>query len=150
MSDPAPQPGWYPDPEDAARERWWNGTAWSDERRTPTFGARPDPYAPAVASPYVASYGAPAYGGQTNGLALAGLLVGAVGWLVAGVLASIAGIILSGFGLAKAKEREAAGNPQSGRGMAMAGLVVGIVGTALGALVVVAYLAFLVNIGYAY
>ncbi|WP_080575325.1 G5 domain-containing protein [Microbacterium testaceum] len=27
----APQPGWYPDPTDGRRWRWWNGTAWSDQ-----------------------------------------------------------------------------------------------------------------------
>lgn len=27
----APQPGWYPDPTDERRWRWWNGTIWTDE-----------------------------------------------------------------------------------------------------------------------
>jgi hypothetical protein len=115
--------------------------------------ARPDPYAapqtypaasPYVASPYVAApYGSPAYGSRSNGLAIAGLIVSAGGWIVLGVLASIAGIILSAFGLARAKQAEAAGNPNSGRGIAMAGLVIGIVVTVLGILVVVGYFAFI-------
>lgn len=30
-------PDWYPDPTDPARERWWNGTAWTnDVRPTPS------------------------------------------------------------------------------------------------------------------
>lgn len=121
--------------------------------------ARPDPYAvpaqpaysaPAgVTSPYTptpyspAPYGAPAYGGGVNGLALAGLIVSAAGWVVLGVIASIAGIILSGFGLAHARRREAAGNPNTGRGLAMAGLVIGIVVTAIGLIVVIAYVGLM-------
>ena len=55
-------------------------------------------------------------------------------WIVLGVLASITGIILSAFGLARAKQAEAAGNPNSGRGIAMAGLIIGIIMTVLGTL----------------
>lgn len=27
--------GWYPDPEDATRSRWWNGAEWSEHRSAP-------------------------------------------------------------------------------------------------------------------
>jgi len=33
MSD-APDPGWYPDPTQAGRYRWWDGAAWSARTRT--------------------------------------------------------------------------------------------------------------------
>jgi hypothetical protein len=117
----------------------------------PTLGApeaRPDPYAPpptAVAQPYYSSpyvtapYGAPAYGSGINGLALAGLIVSGVSWFIIPVFGSIAGIILSAFGLSMAKRREAAGNPNTGRGLAMAGLIVGIV---IGAISLIGYVAF--------
>ena len=29
-----PAPGWYRDPDDATGERWWDGNAWTDQRRT--------------------------------------------------------------------------------------------------------------------
>ncbi|MEE8602698.1 DUF2510 domain-containing protein [Euzebya tangerina] len=29
----APAPGWYPDPSQPARLRWWDGTDWTDHRR---------------------------------------------------------------------------------------------------------------------
>lgn len=103
--------------------------------------ARPDPYAPVAASgapyrpagPYYAPapYGAAAPGQGTNGLALAGLLVGAIGWLIVPVLAGAAGIVLSAIGLSQAKKREAAGHPNPGRGLAIAGLIVGIAVTSL-------------------
>lgn len=116
---------------------------------------RPDPYAPPApgvatpyySSPYVAApYGAPAYGSGINGLALAGLLVSAMGWIVLSVLGPIAGIILSAFGLRAARQREAAGNPNSGRGLAMAGLVVGIILLALAVIGIVAYIAVIASI----
>jgi hypothetical protein len=111
-----------------------------------TSGPRPDPYAPpapGVAAtyyslPYVgAPYGAPGYGSGTNGLALAGLLVSSVGWLVLSIVGPIVGIILSAFGLRAAKQREAAGNPNSGRGLAMAGLIIGIVIGSIAALLII-------------
>ena len=175
MSDAtSPQAGWYADPENPAGERWWNGSGWSDQKRAATTAAatdstgftfgnpaaatRPDPYAPptyasqptytaqsAAGSPYVAApYGSP-YASRSNGLAIAGLIVSAGGWIVLGVLASIVGIILSAFGLARAKQAEAAGNPNSGRGIAMAGLVIGIVVTILGILIFVLYLVFILS-----
>lgn len=172
MSDlTPPQAGWYKDPENPSGERWWNGSGWSDQKRAATvdagftFGSpaaepRPDPYAaqtypappaytaPAqtTASPYVAApYGAPAYGARSNGLAIAGLIVSAGGWIVFPFIAPIAGIILSAFGLARAKQAEAAGNPNSGRGIALAGLIIGIVLTVLGVLFIVLYAAFVMS-----
>jgi len=46
-----PQPGWYPDPADAERQRYWAGDAWTAETRTSTVPAAApsttpgDPYA---------------------------------------------------------------------------------------------------------
>jgi hypothetical protein len=30
-SAPAQPPGWYADPEDPARQRFWDGVGWTDE-----------------------------------------------------------------------------------------------------------------------
>lgn len=32
MTAPPPPPGWYPDPEDASRNRYWDGAAWTQRR----------------------------------------------------------------------------------------------------------------------
>jgi len=29
-NEQAPQPGWYPDPADASRLRWWDGAVWTE------------------------------------------------------------------------------------------------------------------------
>ncbi|WP_350225116.1 DUF2510 domain-containing protein [Arthrobacter sp. efr-133-R2A-120] len=30
---PGPPPGWYPDPSDATKERWWDGISFSEKIR---------------------------------------------------------------------------------------------------------------------
>ncbi len=162
MSDMTPpQAGWYADPENAAGERWWNGSGWSDHKRDSTTGsvpaapevaAVPPVVAPAAApgSPYApVPYGAAMPRSTTDGLAVAGLILSAGGWIVLGVIASIAGIILSAFGLARARQAEAAGQPNSGRGIAMAGLVIGIIVLVLGLLFIVLYVVLLMSSGFA-
>jgi uncharacterized membrane protein YhaH (DUF805 family) len=41
MSDQGRGPGWYPDPKDPARSRWWTGRDWST-RTQPNSAARPE------------------------------------------------------------------------------------------------------------
>ncbi|MGX1268884.1 DUF2510 domain-containing protein [Streptomyces phaeoluteigriseus] len=38
---PTPPPGWYADPTAPHQERWWDGTTWTDHRRTPEFPTAP-------------------------------------------------------------------------------------------------------------
>ncbi|SMQ15129.1 Protein of unknown function [Streptomyces sp. Ag82_O1-12] len=38
-----PPPGWYPDPHAPHRQRWWDGTAWTEHRRAPEGPAAPPP-----------------------------------------------------------------------------------------------------------
>ena len=95
----------------------------------------PNPYAPPAATtpqpgPYAApgySYGygyAPAYGpSRTNGLAVASLVLGIVGWMACGV-GSILAII---FGAIARNQIRASGGQESGEGMAKAGIILGCV-----------------------
>jgi hypothetical protein len=121
--------------------------------------ARPDPYAaaatyPAAAYPAAgysaapAPYGAAPSPSASNGLAVAGLITSLAGILFS--FAAVVGIVLSILGLVEARKREAAGNPNTGKGLALAGLIVGIVICVVGALFVVLYFVFLVNVGYPY
>ena len=59
MTDDSKRAGWYPDPDGAPGERWWNGVGWSDSRRggvtTPPAAApvraRPTPVLPTPVIP---------------------------------------------------------------------------------------------------
>ncbi|MGY0066294.1 DUF2510 domain-containing protein [Streptomyces sp. QTS137] len=74
-----PAPGWYPDPHAPRLERWWDGTAWTEHRRTPGAPGGSVPPSP----------GAP--GGRTRAIAL----VTAAAVLVAAI---VTGAVLLGGG----------------------------------------------------
>jgi hypothetical protein len=158
MSDAQAPAGWFPDPEDPANLRYWDGTAWTEHRHpaqpadvpvAPTVEAAPAAapqfaYSPTAAPGYAAPYGAaPAYGAAPqNVLALVGLIlaiVGAVLGLIVGifVLVAIAGAIVSILGFVQANKMRAAGTPNDRRGLALAGIIVGFGGLLLTILVTV-------------
>lgn len=81
------------------------------------------PYVPQPMSQYAIYHGPTAP--QTNGLAIAGFVLGIIGiltsWLLFGALACIPGIILSALGLRRSEAR-------GRKGLAIAGLVLSIIG----------------------
>ena len=48
MSEPIP--GWYPDPEEPTRQRFWDGTQWTEARAYPAAAVGADGTAPAAES----------------------------------------------------------------------------------------------------
>lgn len=91
---------------------------------------------------------APRGGGKTNGLAIAGLVLGIIGAVVAwipcfgwilGIILGIIGAALSGIGLAQASKLG------SGKGMAVTGLILSIIAILLGPVVYFIFVAAAVN-----
>ncbi len=44
----APSPGWFPDPQNRTRLRWWDGSDWTDVRRAPPSDAELERYSTAL------------------------------------------------------------------------------------------------------
>jgi len=98
------------------------------------YGAPPNPYGAPPGYGYGYGYGPP---GGTNGLAVASLILGIVGWVACGI-GSIVAIIL---GIVARGQIRASGGRQSGDGMAKAGIILGCICVALGIAYFVAALA---------
>lgn len=134
MSDettPSAPGGWYTDPGGSGRQRYWDGTKWTDAyREHPAYGALgPTPASNGTEQTvYVERRG--------NGFAVTALVCGIVGAVfglipftfiiavVLGLLALVFGIL----GRRRAKREPAAGR----KGMALAGAILGAIALTLG------------------
>jgi hypothetical protein len=119
MSDnPTPPAGWYPDPEYPGQLRYWDATAWTDQRRPVTAPPPPGPGSSPPPSPYP-----PAAGDRTNaGIALALSILGLV---LCGVLAPV-GMVM---GRSELQRIDAGQGDPNARGMAQAAWIIGLIGT---------------------
>ena len=101
--------GWYPDPENPAQVRYWDGQSWSDSTAPAAPAAPSDPMPPTPpAYPSYASYpsdpaGQPAPPNPSNTLSIIGIVCGAVGFIVCPVILCVAGLVL-GFVARSKKE----------------------------------------------
>jgi hypothetical protein len=110
----APPPGWYPDPNDAASTRYWDGSRWTEQRA---------PVGATIVPPGVV-YQPPVVAQRTNGLAIASLVLGILWlWWIGSALALL-------FGYTALSQIDTSGGTQGGRGLAIAGIVLGWVGAA--------------------
>lgn len=103
-------PGWYPDPSEPDKQRYWDGTSWT-EHVTPAAASVP---------PTPPVYGTTPPG--TNGLAITSFVLSLL--TLCGV-GSLLGVIFGHVSLRQIKREH-----QRGRGLAIAGLVLGYLGMA--------------------
>ncbi|MGA0980791.1 MAG: DUF2510 domain-containing protein, partial [Candidatus Nanopelagicales bacterium] len=75
MSDVTPNPpapaGWYPDPQDPAQQRYWDGATWT------------------------ATAPAPVAGPTTSTNAVIGLILAIVSWVICPIIAAIVALVLA-------------------------------------------------------
>jgi Protein of unknown function (DUF2510) len=109
-----PPAGWYPDPQHAYGQRWWNGTTWTENQQAT------QPYGMANVGPK-----------PSNPLALVGFILGLAGLLLAlwGLIPAAA-LILSLLGLNRSQRIIGPGGKRVGRVFAIWGIVLGAVGLA--------------------
>jgi nitrate reductase gamma subunit len=110
-----PPAGYYPDPQNPAVERWWDGTAWAESPEMPAVNV-----APVVEEPV----GPP----RNNQFAMASLVL-SISWVF--FVGSILGVIFGHLAMQQIRESE---GREVGRGNAMVGLIVGYAGVACGLL----------------
>ena len=130
--------GWYPDPADAQRVRWWDGSRWT-EHTQPIESAPTPPYVPFAGVEHSRNRDpqATATGRKgrverdreirrNNGFAYTGLVLALVSLIVNPfAVLSVLAIIFSSIGIARAGALEGR-SAVTGRGTAIAGLVIGI------------------------
>ncbi|WP_062517043.1 DUF2510 domain-containing protein [Demequina gelatinilytica] len=86
----SPAAGWYPDPSDASRRRWWDGAAWTEQ----VAPAEAEPFATPGTDPFAQPEPARRNLGKIIGSAVAALVVGYL--VYSGVVAAIEGATGSG------------------------------------------------------
>jgi hypothetical protein len=170
MAEEFKRPGWYPDPEGKAGERWWNGTTWSDSRRggaapaaapvAPTYVAppvsttppvysadnpapqRPDPYGQPITMRQALGSRVTSIDLRSNRPAMIGFITGMITIFFVAFLAPVA-IVASIMGIVKARQLKEQGQPGNSATFAWIGLGTGILGGVIG---LVSLIAFIVAI----
>jgi len=135
MAQTLPIAGWYPDPELAGHDRWWDGSVWSDNRRATTEeapGATPGEVRVPAAAPVV-----------RNNLAVIGFILSISSVLLPFVINSFAGGIVSVVGLRHSAKLAGSGTFSPGRGLSIAGILVGFIWGTICLLFVLGVVAFL-------
>lgn len=132
-----PPPDWYTDPEDPSKQRWWDGSKWTNaDRPTPpgaTSGPTPPPPPPGYVPFDPQGSGGSRFAGKSARASWA-LAASIVGLLCCGPL-SIVGLVI---GRQEVSNIDAGRSDPSKRGMAQAAFIVGVIGVSLWIILLIA------------
>ena len=112
-------PGFYPDPEDSSRERWWDGTSWATGPGFREPNLQPKHFVSETQAL------------RDNQMALASFIL-SVSWIF--FVGSILAVIFGHLAMSQIRRSNGA---ESGRGHALMGLVFGYAGIMVGLLVLI-------------
>lgn len=151
MADVTQSPGWYPDPEGGAGQRWWNGAGWSDSRRGGSAATAATPPTPSII--YSADNPAPqrpdpgtapvravwTVKPQVNSNATIGLAMGIIAlFMNLFYLLGVVAIVFSALGIVRARKLRAQGAPRTLMGLALIGVALGTIATVIAIVTIVA------------
>ncbi|HET7385860.1 MAG TPA: DUF2510 domain-containing protein [Nocardioidaceae bacterium] len=126
MTEQYPPAGWHPDPQDASRLRYWDGTAWT-EHVSPQAQAGWPAAGPANPAYPAAPYPAGGYAqSPSNTLSIIGIVCGAVAFVFCPILFGPAGLVLGGIGRSKGERLATVALVVSGLGLVV-GIILGVV-----------------------
>ena len=123
-------PGWYADPNGLPSEVYWDGSAWTEQRR-------PQVNRPAAGPPPAQVY---VSAGPQNGAGTAALVCGILGLLVFPIVLSVVAIITGSVGVGRANRGQATNG-----GAARWGLTLGLIGLIAYGIFLAWYIAYLAN-----
>jgi hypothetical protein len=116
----APAPGWYPDPEYAGYQRWWDGNQWSGAPQ-PMANHGP-PGAPSSGFPtHPGGYASPP-ASTSNAFAVTAIVLGAIAFLFFPIILGPLAIVFAGIALSKGQSLA-----KVAMGVAIGGMVLGFV-----------------------
>jgi hypothetical protein len=123
FAQPAPPPGWYPDPSTPGIVRWWSGREWT-EHTAPAAQQAELPYSLDDRKGFTAMNLVVPSG---RSVATRSLVWGIVSVLIPVLLISVLAIVFGAIGLNRAHVRARSGYDADGRGRALAGVILGCV-----------------------
>jgi hypothetical protein len=133
MSGGGTPAGWYPDPQNPAQQRYWDGTAWSEATQPAPFGGPPSPGAYSAPVGYGMAQAGAAPSNHLAFAIIATVLCGCLGGLLP-LLPGIASIVFASQVNSKWQAGDVAGAQDASskaRNFAIACVVVSVVWTVI-------------------
>lgn len=125
MSTTYPPAGWYTDPSDSTRQRYWTGSDWGQETRSAGQPAADN--SRSTPPPPPMGYGQqPPAAATGNGFSIAGIILGAIAFLILPIVFGPLGLIFGAIAKSKGEEKANTALTVAGIGL-VAGMIFGAI-----------------------